>query len=41
MQTQFIELAGGLISLAIQGAILYGVLEIACRIFFKIRERAK
>ena len=39
MMIQFVELAGGLLSLAVQGVILWGLLELGCRIFFKIKER--
>lgn len=35
---QVAELAGGLLSLAVQGVILWGVLELACWVFFKVRE---
>ena len=37
MGVQIAEMAGGLLQLVIGGAILWAVVEIGCRIFFKIR----
>lgn len=39
MGVQIAELAGGLLQLALAGAVLWAVAEIGCQIFFKIRER--
>jgi hypothetical protein len=39
MITTAVELAGGLLQLALAGLILWAVAEVGCRIFFKIRER--
>lgn len=39
MVTTIAEMAGGLLQLLIAGAILWAVAELACRIFFKIKER--
>lgn len=39
MGVQIAELAGGLLQLAIAGAILLAAAEIGCRIFFKWYER--
>ena len=35
------EMAGGMLQLVIAGIILWAVAEIACRIFFKVRERER
>ena len=34
-----IEMAGGLALLVLEGLILWGLLELGCRVFFKIREK--
>jgi hypothetical protein len=34
-----IEMAGGLALLVLEGLILWGLLELGCRLFFKIREK--
>ena len=39
MGVQIAELAGGLLQLAIAGAVLVGAAEIFCRVFFWVRER--
>lgn len=39
MATKIAEMAGGLLQLVIAGLILWAVAEIACRIFFKVKER--
>jgi hypothetical protein len=39
MATTITEMAGGLLSLAIQLLILTAILEAGCRIFFWIREK--
>lgn len=41
MGVQIAELAGGLISFAIQLAALWILLEVGCRIFFWVRERGQ
>jgi len=41
MGVQIAEMAGGLLSLAIQLLILTAILEAGCRIFFWIRERGQ
>ena len=41
MGVQIAEMAGGLALLAIELLAIWAVAEIGCRIFFKIRERAK
>lgn len=40
MGVQIAEMAGGLVSLAIQGVILWVALELGAKIFFWVRERA-
>lgn len=39
MSVQIVEMAGGLLQLALAGLVVWVVAEVACRIFFKIRER--
>ena len=39
MGVQIAELAGGLLQLALWGAVLVLAAELACRIFFWVRER--
>ena len=39
MATQFVEMAGGLIQVAVACLILWAVVELACRIFDWVRER--
>lgn len=41
MITAAVELAGGLLQLALAGLILWAVAEVGCSIFFKIRERGR
>jgi len=41
MGAQIAEMAGGLALLAIELLAIWAILEIGCRIFFKIREREK
>jgi len=36
-----IEMAGGLALLVLEGLILWGLLELGCRVFFKIREKGE
>jgi hypothetical protein len=37
--TTVAELAGGLIQLALGAALIWGVAELGCRLFFWVRER--
>jgi hypothetical protein len=39
MRVQIAEMAGGLLQLALAGAVLVIAAEVACRIFFKWYER--
>jgi hypothetical protein len=39
MAVTIVEMAGGLLKLALAGLVLWAVAELGCRIFFKIRER--
>ena len=39
MGVQIAEMAGGLIRLALAGAVLWAVLELGCQIFFHYYER--
>jgi hypothetical protein len=41
MGVQIAEMAGGLALLAVELLAIWAILEIGCRIFFKIREREK
>jgi hypothetical protein len=41
MGVQIAELAGGLLQLAVAGAVLVLAAEVGCRIFFKWHERGK
>lgn len=36
-----VEMAGGLALLVLEGLILWGLLELGCRVFFKIREKGE
>ena len=36
-----IEMTGGLALLVLEGLILWGLLELGCRVFFKIREKGE
>ena len=36
-----VEMAGGLALLVLEGLILWGLLEIGCRVFFKIRKKGE
>ena len=39
MGVQIAELTGGIIFLVVEGLILWGLLELGCSIFFKMKER--
>lgn len=39
MGVQIAELAGGLLQLALWGAVVWAVLEVGCQIFFKWYEK--
>ena len=39
MGVQIAEMAGGLLQLALWGAVVWAVAEVGCKIFFWIRER--
>jgi hypothetical protein len=40
MEAKILEMAGGLLQLALAGLIVWAVAEVGCRIFFWVRERA-
>lgn len=39
MSVQIVEMAGGLLQLALWGAVILGLAEAGCRVFFWVRER--
>ena len=39
MSVQIVEMAGGLIQLAVAALVVWVVLEVGCSIFFWVRER--
>jgi hypothetical protein len=40
MEAKILEMAGGLLQLALAGLVVWAVAEVGCRIFFWVRERA-